>query len=62
MATEHPPLPLCRTLDECEAAGREYVRRRGWKLTDRQRERLTVLLRPYADRLLPPEDAARSAS
>lgn len=51
---------LCRTLDECEQAGRDLVRRNGWKLSQRQRERLWVLLRPYADQLIDPaaDDAA----
>jgi ribosome biogenesis protein Tsr3 len=50
------PPRLCRTLDECEEAGRDLVRRNDWKLTQRQRERLTVLLRPYADQLLAADD------
>lgn len=43
------------TLDEIEQAGRDRVRENGWKLTPRQRERLWVLLRPYADQLTPGE-------
>ena len=38
-------------LAEIEQAGRARVR--GWHLTQRQRERLWVLLRPYTDQLLP---------
>lgn len=52
----------CRTLDEIEQAGRDLVRRNGWKLTQRQRERFTVLLRPYADQLLAAEPAAGDAA
>lgn len=56
-------MPICRTLEEAEQAGRDLVRRNGWSLTQRQRERLTVLLSSYADVLIPeaadtPRDAA----
>jgi hypothetical protein len=61
MADETAPR-LCRTLDECEQAGRDLVRRNGWKLSDRQRERLTVLLRPYAEQLLAAEPSAHDAA
>jgi hypothetical protein len=53
---------LCRTVEECEQAGRDLVRRMGWKLSQRQRERFTVLLRPYADQLLADEPAAGDAA
>lgn len=50
---------ICRTREECEQAGRDRVK--DWKLTQRQRERLLVLLRPYADQLLPDVEATAEA-
>jgi hypothetical protein len=53
-------MAICRTREECFQAGADRVK--DWELTQRQIERLTVLLRPYVDQLVPAEPAEGDAA
>ena len=44
------PRRICRTPEECEEAGRQLVRDKGWKLSPERADLVLAILRPHLRR------------